>query len=195
MSYERITETWVAELKERLADAKPSLEDAEPGLYDEQIDLACFYARKAKVYKDATVELRKDLEDYRESHKDDATTHEFVSAIESFLAISKRYEDMSNIVWNSFEKKAIRANEEDKPFYDLLAEIYKGMAEEYSSCVDIICDTSKGIEKQDEACSRYIYLEDYFKGTGAEPILHKEIKDPEFLNRYVESYKWRHKKQ
>lgn len=182
-------------LDERCDDAKPKLKGAEPGPYDEQIEESCFYARKAQAYKNAYVALIGDLDDYNDEHENDAVSCEFAAAIHALRKLSEEYERISGELWAGFEKDAIRENDEEKPFYNLLGAIYKGMVEEYRSCVATILKPGESLERRDEACSRYIYLEEYFKGTGAEPILHREIEHPDLLERYVEAFKWRHKKR
>jgi hypothetical protein len=191
---ERITSAWAEGLKERLNDAKTVKRD-DCCDYDSEIELACFYARKAQTYKDMAVWMGNDLKEYLKSNKADAVSREFVSAIESIKLISERYETMSSEIWNGFEKKAIHENQDEEPFYNLLGAIYGGMVDEYRSCVDTICNTNNSVEKRDHACSSYIYFEGFFKNTAAEPILHSEIRNPGLLDRCVESFKWRRGKE
>jgi hypothetical protein len=166
---------------------------AEEGPWDDEINETLFYARKADAYRNLSVEMGKDLKDYLRDHRADETSRAFMEVIAGLRELSNQYNEMSDKKWESFEKKAIRQNETEQPFLDLLGEIYKGMADEYRSCVNIMCKTGESTEHKDDAASRYIYLEDFFKGTAAEAILKAEVKNPDQVQRYVDSFKWRHR--
>lgn len=183
MSCDRITAAWAEGLKERFDDAKAIAHD-EPGKYDAEIDLACFFARKSQAYKDFAAEVARDSTEYLADHTADNMTRTFLEAVENLKALSDGYEGLSNKVWASFEKDAIRANDDEAPFINLLGAIYSEIVEDYKRAVWDICQPwGRGRSIAGDwklhmnGLKNYVECRDYFRDSTVERVVESEI-DP-----------------
>lgn len=106
-----------------------------------------------------------------------------------FVRSCPKYEHQEEM--DNFERAAIRANQEQEPFYRLLAAIYKGMTEDYWGCCETITNKGASLIQKDDAASRLLYLRDFFKDSKALPILEQHTRRHDLVMRYLDNYQWR----
>ena len=169
---------------------EPPIPAEGKGEYDDLIEESCWWARKSKAFETAARVFSADALEYTKGKHDDnaAVVSVFNDVVDSLNRLSKKYQAVSDEIWVSFEKSAISKNDDDKPFVDLLGAVYRTMVEEYRECVETICNRKKKVEEKDKIMRDFLYLDKYFKGSQVYPILQAEIREPDFLERYVQSY-------
>jgi len=188
LSY-RINEDSVRDILSRLGKAQDPQD-----VLEYQILESMWYYRQS--YK-----LKNMIEQIKDSRREMENNKYMTPEMERIYAVTKSYlaklagifEEISNRTWGEFEKDAIRNNPHEEPFFNLIGAIYKGMVDEYRDCVSVISNKHTGREKKDDAAARFLYYEDFFNGTGVLRVLHDEIKIPDIMRRYIESYLWRRK--